>query len=57
MQTARPAPPSEDAVARGVARYALIGIGLLALLAVGLWARYGSVVFLETMANAWAYCF
>ena len=32
------------------------GVSLVAL-AIGLWSRYGTVVFMETMANAWAYCF
>lgn len=35
---------------------ALAGAALFAL-ALGLWAQYGTAIFMETMANAWAYCF
>lgn len=38
-------------------RIALVGLAVLGVLALGLWSRYGSAVFLETMATAWAYCF
>lgn len=47
----------QAAEGRNVARLVIIGFGALFALAVVLWARYGSAVFMETMANAWAYCF
>jgi hypothetical protein len=42
---------------RRITRLMLGGLAGLFVLALVLWARYGSAVFLETMANAWAYCF
>lgn len=51
------AAPDPARANRTIVRAALIGGVVLAGLAVALWARYGGVVFMETMANAWAYCF
>lgn len=42
---------------RRLARVIAVGFAALFALALVLWARYGSAVFMETMATAWAYCF
>lgn len=53
----RPHPAGEDRPSRLFFRLMVLGGVALAGLALALWARYGTVVFMETMASAWAYCF
>ncbi|MCA0423244.1 MAG: hypothetical protein LCH61_07950 [Proteobacteria bacterium] len=42
---------------RGFRRIAIFGVLALVLLTGLLWARYGSIVFIEMLATAWAMCF
>lgn len=48
---------AEKAQTRALLKGVGVGAVVLVGLAVGLWARYGTAVFLDTMATAWAYCF
>lgn len=49
--------PAATTANRTLVRTLILAAAVLFLVALGLWARYGSAIFLETMANAWAYCF
>jgi hypothetical protein len=49
--------PANEPQAASPLRWLWIGVAVLMLVSLALWAQFGGVVFFNMLATAWAYCF